>query len=161
MALPLAASAQSNAMMHASSSDSAFLVKTAQGSIYEQSVAELGLEKGVSPMTRQYAQTLVLDHASFNVDLLGMAHRFDTVVPVTMTSDDQHRLSTLMNDSGAAFDTAFLAEEARINGQDITDETREIDATQNADLKQFVTDLRNGDRFHLSLAQQLQSNPGK
>jgi putative membrane protein len=152
---PATALAQSTATASLSNSDSAFMMKTGQGSAYEAALSELGIERATSPMVREYAQALALDHATYNVGLLNLANRYRVVIPVQLDPSDTKRLDGLMKVSASGFDAAFLAEEARVNAADIADESKEIDSTQVAEIKTFVSDVQTGDRFHLSLAQNL------
>ncbi len=142
-----------------SPSDAAFLKTTAQGSIYEEQLSVLGLERGTTPMVRQYAQALVLDHATFNVNLMSLVNAASLIVPVTASADDMKRLSTLLTSPATSFDASFLTEEARINRQDIADETKALASTQDPQMKSLVGEMLSGDRFHDMLARQLMMPP--
>lgn len=139
----------------ATAADSAYLTSTSRGSAYERAISEIGMQRGTTSTIRQYAQALVLDHASFNVNLMTLANKLSLVMPVSMSQDDEKRVASLLAKPAASFDTAFLAEEASINAKDVSDEQKELGSTQNVDVKNFVSGILEGDRFHLMLAQQL------
>jgi len=138
-----------------SASDQQYLTSTSRGSGYELAISEIGMERGTTSTIREYAQALVLDHATFNVNLMSLANKLSLVVPVSMSGDDEKRVASLLATPATGFDTAFLTEEARVNAQDVADEQKALGTTQNADIKNFVTNIEEGDRFHLMLAHQL------
>lgn len=151
------ASASSPGASSLSSTDQQYLMKNAEGSVYDMTLAELGLLRGSSANTREYARMVVNDHTRLNVALIDLAHQHGMMdLPLTMSSDDQSKLQHLMGMQGAEFDRAFAAEEVRINGQDVSDAEKELKATNSAPVRRAVDFFRATEARHLAGAKKLQ-----
>ncbi|MDQ6926993.1 MAG: DUF4142 domain-containing protein [Candidatus Eremiobacteraeota bacterium] len=140
-----------------SSTDQQYLKKDAQGSVYDMTLAELGLLRGSNANTREYARMVVNDHTRLNIALIDLAHQHGMMdLPLTISSDDQSKLEHLMGMQGAEFDRAFAAEEVRINGQDVSDAEAELKATNSAPVRRAVDYFRATEARHLAAAKKLQ-----
>ncbi len=135
--------------------DSAYLREAASGSAYEFQLSELGVERATNPEVRGYATALVLAHASYASSLMNLAHEKNATLPTGPAVADSARLASLAKTTGAAFDRAFLQEEVRVNGEDISKSTSEMSATSDQSLSGFLREYATGDRFHLASAKQL------
>ncbi len=138
-----------------SSADRTYLEKNAQGSVYDQALAELGYLKGSIQAVRSYARSVILDHNQLNMELLKLGQSYNVALPLTIQSSDSSRLQNLMGMSGAAFDKAFLQEEERINAEDVSDAAQELKTTQVGDVRRFVTDFHSTEQRHLQEARNL------
>ena len=138
-----------------SSTDHSYLMDNAQGSVYDQALAELGYLKGNTPAIRTYARRVVLDHNRLNLQLLRLGQRYGVMLPLTIQASDSSRLQNLMGMSGAAFDKAFLQEEQRINADDVSKSAQELKTTQNSGVRRFVTDFHSTEERHLQEAKSL------
>jgi len=99
--------------------DELFVRYEAQGSIYELAFAQLGQSRATRPEVRAYAATLVNDHEAYNGALRDLAESKGIAVPSGMATNDKKRLDRLAGMRGGAFDSAFVREAVRINGEDI------------------------------------------
>ena len=138
--------------MSLSSADQQFLSKTAEGSTHEFEVAQLGTEKAASSVTEQYALRLLNDHAKFNTQLMQLARRKGVTLPVSANPQEKATIDRLMGLSGATFDRAFAAEMVRINSEDIAAAQRQLNQTQDPDVKTFINQFLPGDQAHLQAA---------
>ena len=139
-----------------SDADRAFLVSTAQGATYELAVARLALTKSTSHAVRSYAQTMVSDHRSLNGRLHQVARQNGVRLPTAMTDDKQQSLDHLSGLNGKEFDAAFVGAEADDNKNDTATEQKEIDTTDNAQVKALVRQLQAADTKHAAIGQTLQ-----
>ena len=139
-----------------SSADHDFLVNTAQGATYELAVAKLALTKNTSPAIGSYAQTMISDHRSLNRRLHQVAQQNGVSLPTTMTDDKRQSLDHLRGLNGEQFDAAFVQDEADDNKNDTATEQKEIDTTDNAQVKTLVQHLQAADAKHAKIGETLQ-----
>ena len=69
-------------------------------------------------------------------------------MPSSMTTNDKQRLDRLAGIRGTAFDSAFVQEALRINGEDIRSFRREASRTADPDIRSFVTRFLEVDEKH-------------
>jgi len=128
--------------------DELFVRYEAQGSIYELAFAQLGQSLATRPEVRAYAATLVNDHEAYNGALRDLAESKGIAVPSGMATNDKKRLDRLAGMRGGAFDSAFVREAVRINGEDIRAFRREASRTADPDIRSFVTRFLEVDEKH-------------
>ena len=148
--------ASGSAASSLSTTDQEYFKKDAQGSVYDLTLAQLGVLRGSTPRVRSYAGMVVTDHARLNVMMLELANRerlYD--LPLTLAAEDNTRLQRLMGLSGAAFDRAFAAEEVRINAEDVSDAQKELGATKSAAVRRVVQQFHSTEQKHLAGARAL------
>lgn len=131
-----------------SDADRDFLVSTAQGATYELAVAKLALTRAGSDDVKSYARTMIADHESLNPKLHQVARQNHVQLPTTMTSDKQQSLDRLKALRGKDFDAAFTRDEADDNRNDTATEQKELDTTDNAQVKALVERLKAADAKH-------------
>ncbi len=137
--------------------DQQYMAKNAQGSVYDMTLAELGLLRATNAKVREYARMVVNDHTRLNVALIDLAHEHNVSnLPLTLSSDDQSKLQRIMGLQGAEFDRAFVKEEIRINAEDVSDAEKEMKATNSAPVRRAVDFFRATEARHLAAAQKLQ-----
>ena len=137
--------------------DQQYFKKNAQGSVYDLTLAQLGILRGQSSRVRDYARMVTTDHARLNVMMLELANRerlYD--LPLTLDSEDNGHLQRLMALSGADFDRAFADEEARINAEDVSDSQKELGATKSSAVRHVVQTFHQTESKHLAGARALQ-----
>ena len=128
--------------------DELFVRYEAQGSIYELAFAQLGQSRATRPEVRAYAATLINDHEAYNGALRDLAESKGIAMPSSMTTNDKQRLDRLAGIRGTAFDSAFVQEALRINGEDIRSFRREASRTADPDIRSFVTRFLEVDEKH-------------
>lgn len=139
-----------------SSADHDFLVSTAQGATYELNVAKLALQKSTRSDIKSYAHTMITDHKSLNPKLHHIAQHDGVDLPTSMTGEKQQSFDHLKSLDGKAFDTAFVNDEAEDNGTDVASEQKEIESTNNPQLKALVEQLKQSDTKHAKIGEALQ-----
>lgn len=114
---------------------------------------------------KEFAQTMVRDHAGVNKQAVALAKRLnvtpeDNDVSRSLKTDAEQATSHLQGLSGAAFDSAYVNHEVAYHQAvlDALDKTL-IPGAQNADLKKLLTDVRPNFAAHLERAKSLQSTP--
>ena len=138
-----------------SDADHKFLVSTAQGTTYELAVAKLAMTKTTRSDIKSYAHTMIADHASLNPKLHQVAKQNNVQLPTTMTSDKQRSFNQLSALNGKEFDTAFVSGEADDNKTDTVTEQKELDTTDNTQVKALVEQLKAADTKHAKIGEML------
>ncbi len=153
--LGILAGAHAQGNMSTAATDRQFLQKSAQGSVADEATAELGIQKAQDNTVQHYAIRVVEDHARLNMQLLLLAHTRNLTLPVTMEGKDQDTLQGLMGENGAAFDRAFLQQEVKVNAMDVQDAQKELGATADPQVRDFVQEFLNTEQVHLAQAREL------
>jgi len=144
-----------NLAMAASPLDEQFVRNEAQGSLYELAFARLGEARATRPDVRAYATTLINDHEAYNGALRELAESKGIAVPSSIATNDQKRLDLLAGMRDAAFDTAFVREARRINGDVIRAFRGQASRTTDPDLRRFVTRFLAVEEKHDAAARRL------
>ncbi|WP_428484124.1 DUF4142 domain-containing protein [Rhodopila sp.] len=137
--------------------DKQFLRRDAHGSAYEKALSELALQKAASPEIKDFAQRDISAHTQLNQQAQQIAQQNGMTLPGKLTKKQQTRFNHLKSLDSKAFDTAYVQEMKRINQSDRTEDQRELQSTQNAQLKQFVQNGETMDAEHADAAQKLQT----
>ncbi len=139
-----------------SPTDHDFLTSTAQGATYELAVAKLALTKATRSDIKSYAHTMITDHKTLNPKMHDIARQNGVDLPTGMTGEKQRSFDHLKSLDGKAFDTAFVNDEAEDNGTDVATEQKEIQSTDNPQLKALVEQLKQSDAKHAKIGEALQ-----
>ena len=139
--------------MKTSDADKQYMIETAQGSVYDQATSELAVQKAQSKSVQNYALRLMDDHNRLNKMLLMQANKRGIVLPLTMSSDDQTELQTLMdNNAGSDFDMAYLQEAVKINAEDVRKGNDAIAASSDKEFRSLMSDYVRTEQKHLDMA---------
>ncbi len=139
--------------MMTSDADKQFLMEIAQGSVYDQATAELAVQKAQSKSVQRYALRLMDDHNRLNKMLLIQANTRGVVLPLTMSSEDQDKLQSLMaNSAGNDFDMAYLKEAIQINANDVRKANEAINASSDQQFRSLMRDFAQTEQKHLDAA---------
>ncbi len=132
--------------------DRAFLVKDAQGGLYEKALAELAQKRAARADVKAYATQVAADHETANGALQDLATFKGVSLPTAMGAADQRKLKGMTAYNARAFDAAFVKEAIRINAQDKRDSAAESGRTQDADIKAFLAKFSAMDADHERMA---------
>ena len=146
---------QQGQMQNVSDADKSFLQDQAQGTAYEMAIAQLAVQKAERPAVKSYAQMVITDHSQLDAQLKMVARIKKVDLPTDMTAKQKTDLARLQGLSGAAFDKAYEEETTRINGQDKTQDAKQLAETKDETVKQFVQQLQAADQKHFTAGEQL------
>lgn len=135
-----------------SDADRAFLVKDAQGGVYERALAELAQSRASRPDVKAYATKVVEDHGTANGALEDLATFKGVTLPTSMSPADQRRLKGMTAYTPRAFDGAFIKEAIRVNAEDKRAGAAEAARTQDTDIKDFLSKFSSMDADHERMA---------
>lgn len=88
--------------------DRQFLVKAAEGGLYELQAAELAAQRAVDPSVKAFAETLVKDHRAANEKLRDVAAGLNVPIPSSLPDDKQKEIDELQRTSAQDFDKRFV-----------------------------------------------------
>ncbi len=128
--------------------DHEFLIKDAQGGVYEVAIAALAQQRSSRDDVKAYAARIIADHTIYNQALQELARVKGIELPTTMTAEDQVRLNTINSQVRSTADRSFLEEATRINAQDRQDAADEIARTADPDIKAFLQKFEAVDAEH-------------
>lgn len=139
--------------MMTSDADKQYMMETAQGSVYDQATAELAVQKARGKAVQKYALRLMDDHNRLNKMLLMQANKRGLVLPLTMTSDDQSKLQTMMDaNAGDDFDRAYLQEAVKINADDVLKANQAIKVSTDKEFIGLMSTYVKTEQNHLDMA---------
>ncbi len=147
--------AQGSGATAISAADRAFLQSAAAGSVYELQLSKWAVQKSQNPQVRQYAQSVVSDHAQSDQQLKKLGQTFNVQLGDTAQPADQASITALTSMTGKAFDEVYLKDMKRVNQQDVKLEQHEAASTSNATLRQFAQHESADDQKHSNEAEQL------
>jgi len=123
--------------------------------------------KATNAEVKQFAQRMITDHSAANQKATDLAKKLnvtpeDNSTSQQLNSDAQSFMQELSGKTGADYDKAYMDHEVAFHQQvlDALDKTL-IPNTQNAELKDFLTQVRATVASHLQMAQQIQQKLGK
>ena len=127
----------------------------------------LAKQKGTAKSAKDFAQTMLNDHAAVNKQAVALATKLkvtpeDNDVSKSLKSDADANTSNLGGKSGADFDKAYIDHEVTYHQTvlDALDKTL-IPGAQNADLKALLTKVRPSIAAHLERAKSIQTSLNK
>ena len=125
----------------AKDSSTRFLKNAAEGGLAEVSMSELAMRKTGNPKIKEFAETMVRDHAAVNTQALALVKKLGVTpqanpISASLSADAAAKLSQYAKLDGAAFDRAYVQNEIAyhrtVNG---ALEATLIPSAQNPELK--------------------------
>lgn len=107
-----------SALEPASATDKVFVGRVSQGGMYEVEASKLAERKAVAPDVKDTANTEVHDHSLVGAELKRISAKTGVPVAATLNADFQQRFVKLKSVSGAAFDSAYIADMEEIHDND-------------------------------------------
>jgi len=140
----------------ASSDDTAFVQKAAEGGMKEVEIGKAVAAKASNAQVKAYANRLVKDHGAANTQLMAIAkrHNIDTPASAPPSSDPW------MSQTGAAYDKGFIDAQVKDHQEDIALFEKEAKGGSDKEIKAFASRQLPTLRAHLKQAQSLQSKLG-
>ena len=156
-AMPAAAAAPNDAQI-------AHIVVTANA--IDSAAGVMAREKGSAKAVKDFAQTMITDHAGVNQQAVALATKLnvtpeDNDVSRQLKSGADQAQAALQGMSGAAFDSAYIAREVEFHQAvlDALDNTL-VPGAQNAELKGLLEKVRPAIAAHLERAKSIQGSLG-
>jgi putative membrane protein len=142
----------------------AHVAVTANG--IDSAAAKFALTRTTNDQVKSFAQTMITDHSAVDAQAVALVTRLhvtpaDNAVSRSLKSGAAQAHARLVPLHGAAFDKAYMDREVAYHQAvlDAIDHTL-IPASQNADLKKLLTDVRPAIAAHLAHARELRQSLG-
>ena len=133
----------------------------------DSTAGALAKKKASAKAVKDFAQTMVSDHAGVNKQAVALATKLnvtpeDNDVSKQLTAGAEQNIANLQSLSGAAFDKAYIDHEVAYHQAvlDALDKTL-IPSAQNADLKALLVKVRPAFVAHLDRAKSIQGSLAK
>jgi putative membrane protein len=133
--------------------DRTFIHEAAIGGLAEVDLAKLAARKGSTSGVKEFAQRMIRDHGSANDRLATLAKADALRLPDTL--DDEHKTlrARLEQSDGARFDQAYIQAQIIDHQKTALLLEHEIGSGENAELKNFASDILPVVLSHLRMAQ--------
>ncbi|HET9835190.1 MAG TPA: DUF4142 domain-containing protein [Rhodanobacteraceae bacterium] len=145
----------STAAWCASSSDTSFARKAAQGGMAEVAMGKLAESHAQSADVKAFGQKMVQDHSAANDKLKAVAEQEHIQLPTQPSSKDQSTINRLSSLHGAAFDKAYTRTMLKDHEKDIAEFKQEARQGGGSPVQSFAKATLPTLEQHLQMARQL------
>jgi putative membrane protein len=152
-------SSGSTSSSNVSQQDSNFVTIAAQSGLAEVQMGTLAEQKGGASVKKIGAR-MVADHTKANTKLKEIAEQLGLVVPASLSSADQETYTKLQGESGARFDSDYLAAQLTAHQQAISLFSQEAEQGKDAALRKFAARTLPVLKEHLSMIEAAQKQAG-
>ncbi|MDJ0366218.1 DUF4142 domain-containing protein [Hymenobacter sp. H14-R3] len=149
---PMAGKADPNGPTAPHADDKEFMMSAAHSDQNEMQFSKMALAKGVTGMTKTYAEKMIADHTKSTAALKPIAAKAGVTLPTDMDADHKAMAPMMEKLSGKAFEDKY-------NAQMVTDHQKTANTmaahqqmTKNAALQKFITNTLPVVESHLSMA---------
>jgi putative membrane protein len=137
--------------------DRAFIHAATVGGLAEFEFGRLAAQKATSRTVKEFAQRMVRDHSAAN-DRLSKLVRADMIAPSDKLDQEHQSMRAKLEQSGGAqFDHSYIQDQIVEHQKTAQLLEYEIGSGENAELKDFATDLLPAVLAHLRMAQAVAS----
>lgn len=138
--------------------DHEFVTKAAQDGIIEIEMAKLAQKKAKSSELRDFADTMLDDHAHVKETLMQMADKMGLKLSTELSEEHRKMLDKFQHYEGDEFENAFVSTVIEEHEKDVNLYHSESEHGGNEELKRFAADIAPILERHLSMAKSLQGH---
>jgi putative membrane protein len=149
-------SAEEQKSEKASASDTAFMMKAADGGMTEVELGKVAEKNGQKDDVKTFGNHMVKDHGKANDDLKSVAGKMKVTLPEKVSAKHQAKIDQMSKMSGDAFDTAYVKGMVEDHEKTVADFEKASGTVKNADLKKFIDDTLPVIKEHLEMARKMQ-----
>lgn len=139
-----------------SESDYSFAQKAAQGNTEEVQMGKLAEQKSSNPAVKEFGQRMVTDHSKLNAQLKQLAGQKGAMVPTSMSHHEESKMQHLENESGAAFDKAYVKDMVKEHKHDLKEFQSAAKSAQDPELRAYAQSAVPILQEHLTMAENLE-----
>ncbi|PYJ08661.1 MAG: DUF305 domain-containing protein [Verrucomicrobia bacterium] len=141
----------------ATSGETAFINKVADGGMTEVELGKLAEKNGQKENVKSFGAEMVKDHGKAGDDLKSVAGKMNVTLPDKVSADHQAKIDKMSKMSGEAFDTAYIKGMVEDHEKTVADFEKANTEVKNADLKKFIDDTLPVIKHHLKMAKEMQA----
>jgi putative membrane protein len=142
----------------ASDQDKTFLKAQQETNLAEVSLGKVAMERASSEKVRQLAATLVSEHEQVSELNRALSTKLGLPIPEQPSAEQQAAAQKIKSQSGAAFDTAYVAAQVEGHTKSIGKAQQEISSGSHPEVKAFATEYLPKAQMHLQHAQTAQAD---
>lgn len=136
--------------------DRKFVEDAAIGGMAEVQLGQLAAQRAQDPAVRDFANRMVSDHTPANQRLMTIASTVGITPPEKLDFMHRRTVKKLTKDEAKDFDKDYIESQVSDHKKMIELMEEQMEDGQNAELKQYATDLLPRLREHLQMAQRLE-----
>jgi putative membrane protein len=122
-----------------SKNDVKYVTKSAQGLMSELKLGALAQERAGDQRVKDFGKQMVTDHGKDMEELKGLAAQKHVQLPPTMNQEQVKEARKLGKLSGKEFDKEYVKYEVKDHREDIADQKKETEKTDDSELKKFAS----------------------
>ena len=140
-----------------SEQDKTFLKGQQETNLAEISLGKIVIERATSAKVRELATKLVADHTKVSELNRALSTKLGLDIPEQPSATQQAAAETIKSQSGAAFDTAYVAAQVEGHTKSVASAEKEISSGSHPDVKAYATEYLPKAQMHLQHSQTTQS----
>lgn len=113
----------------------AFLANATRANLAEIQLGQLAQKNASSPLVKQDGERMVTDHTMLQDQVKQLAGQLVITLPTSPSAKQKTQYRRLESKTGADFDKAYVQDMIRDHKQDIAEFQKEINSTNNSDVK--------------------------
>jgi putative membrane protein len=149
---PMVGKADPNGPTAPHATDAEFMKSAAHSDQNEIQFSKMALAKGVTGMTKTFAEKMIADHTKSTAALKPIAAKAGVTLPTDMDADHKAMAPMMEKLSGQAFADKYNAQMVADHQKTANTMAAHQKMTKNADLQKFITDTLPVVESHLSMA---------
>jgi len=142
--------------MQVAQEDMDFATEAAQGGLMEVRLGELAQQQAKAQAVKDFGQRMIEDHGAANAKLMQIAEQKGIELPEDLSEEAQGTYDELQQQSGAAFDEAYMDEMVSDHEDDVAAFEDYVENAQDPDLRSFAEETLPTLQEHLDMARQTQ-----
>jgi putative membrane protein len=135
--------------------DQAFLMKAAQGNMFEVQLGTLATQRAMGDRVKQFGQRMVQDHGKAQQELMNLAKEQNWMLPAEVSDEQKKEQERLGQLSGEAFDKAYMETMVKDHAADATMYEAASTNSQDAALKGYAARTLQIIKEHLTQAREI------
>ncbi len=152
-----ASAAEKEKSKDASSTDTAFIKKAADGGMTEVELGKVAEKNGQRQDVKDFGGHMVKDHSKAGDALKSVAAKMNVTVPDKVSPKHQAMIDKMSKTSGAAFDSAYIKAMVDDHEKDIAEFEKARGQVSNEDLKKFIDETVPVMKEHLEMVKKMQT----
>jgi putative membrane protein len=99
--------------------DRAFILKAANGGMYEVQSSELAMTRATNANVKAFARQMVKDHTAVNTELMGIVTRKGGTPPASLDAEHQKMIDALRTADSSGFDDLYKQQQTKAHDRSI------------------------------------------
>jgi putative membrane protein len=141
----------------ASATDTAFIMKAADGGMTEVELGKVAEKNGQRDDVKSFGGHMIKDHGKAGENLKGVASKMNVTVPDKVSPKHQAMIDKMSKLSGSGFDAAYIKAMVEDHEEDVAEFEKARGQVSNEDLKKFIDETLPVIKEHLEMVKKMQA----